>query len=146
VLGGPQQVPPQQVCPAWQGVAPQAPQLFGSVWVLVQVPSQQVFGGAQVVPPQLQTPASQVCPAGQAMQEGPQLLGSVWVLVQVPPQQVCPAWQGGAPQAPQLFGSVWVLVQVPLQQVLGGPQQVPPQQVCPVRQALPQLPQLLGSV
>jgi hypothetical protein len=100
---------------------PQAPQLFASPWVKVQVPLQSVCPGKQVA---WQLKPVHTWPAWQTTLQAPQLLGSVretqrllqrivpaghWQtpLVQVPPPQVLP-------QVPQFDGSVAVLAHSPL--------------------------------
>jgi hypothetical protein len=61
---------------------PQVPQLFGSVWVLVQnavAPEPQALGVAAGQP---HTPPVQTCPAAHTTLHPPQLLGSLVVVAQ----------------------------------------------------------------
>jgi hypothetical protein len=134
---------------------PQAPQLFGSPVMSVQVPKQSVWPEGH-----WQVPPLQVAVLGQLLPQVPQLCGSVPVLVQLPEQEVSPVGHEQAPdlhtppsvhelpQLPQLCGSVVTLVQaLPQKLPPEGQAQAPWAQV--VRglwQTLPQLPQSLGSV
>jgi hypothetical protein len=113
-------MPPQQFCPAGQSPAvpqvhaplthvspeaqtwPQAPQLFGSVCTLVQVPLQTMS-----LPVHRQIPCLQLAPDGQMLPHTPQLLVSVLRLTQIPLQRVVPHGQP---------------VQTPLAQVWHGKQ------------------------
>jgi len=136
-VGHATQTPPQQVLPPVQsvlvrqatqepeeqyGVEPeqtappapaQAPQLAGSVWVLVQPEEQQEL--AQHVPAQLnwlpgqvQMPELQVAPDGQTLVQLPQAEASVWRLRQVPLQQVWPAEQ------PAVGEQAWQVAALPV--------------------------------
>jgi hypothetical protein len=64
---------------------PQAPQLFVSELVLVQVPLHRVWGGLQ---PALQVPLVQGTPPAHVVPQLPQLEGSEEVVVQMPPHDV----------------------------------------------------------
>ena len=82
---------------AWNApqVVPQAPQLFASVWVLVQVVSQQsgvAPSAGQKPAPQVspQTPLWHISPVAQIVAQEPQCAVSVLVLTQIVPQQVSP--------------------------------------------------------
>jgi hypothetical protein len=106
--------------PAWHAApaghtVPQAPQLFGSVAVSVQVPLQLVSPATG----QLHPPSAQTSPAAHCTPQRPQLFGSVARSVQVPLQFTSPAVEQvqtpsaqmspaghTTPQAPQLFTSV----------------------------------------
>jgi hypothetical protein len=116
----------------WPGAhaTPQAPQWDGSRWRSAHwrapAPSAQVARpAAQVV---AQAPPEQTWPAGHAVPQAPQLVLSVWRLAQAtrappsPPcaQAVCPVGQ-----------TTW---------------HAPATQLWPAAQALPQAPQLAGSV
>jgi hypothetical protein len=62
------------------------PQLAPSVWLSTHCRKQTLsFGGGQ-----LQTPATQVDPATQAMPQSPHASGSDWRLRHTPPQSVSP--------------------------------------------------------
>lgn len=121
-----------QVSPAAQ-TTPQPPQLFGSLVVLRQPAGQHVSAAGQAGPPlhvvgTLQTLATQVSPAGQALPHAPQFFVSVVVSEQPEVQQ----------------SSVPVQTGPPLQ--VAGAWHVPPLHVSPVAQTLPHAPQLFGSV
>jgi hypothetical protein len=134
----PVQVPLEQNCPNAQAL-PHAPQFVGSMEVLMQAVTPLIW--------QAVVPVGHVIPASMA------------VPVQVPLEQNCPNPQV-RPHAPQLVGSMDVLTQavIPLttQVVVPGghvipasmavPVQAPFEQNCPSAQALPQAPQLVGSM
>jgi hypothetical protein len=142
-MGVPVHLPLEQSCPKAQTV-PHAPQLVGSIDVLVQmvVPSN---GHAVVL-------GGHVKPASRG---GPASMG---VPVQLPLVQNCPRAHA-VPHAPQWVGSIAVFVHTvtPLDThavVPGGhvkpastgvPAQLPLMQSCPNAHALPHAPQLLGS-
>ena len=58
--------------------------------VLVQVPSQSVFGAGQLAE---QAPSTQNSPVAQAMSQPPQWAGSTSVSTQVPPHSMVPGPQ-----------------------------------------------------
>jgi hypothetical protein len=62
---------------------PQAPQLFGSVWVSTHWLLQQVAGGAHKTPLQLHAPWMHCSPLGQTLPQAPQLFASVSVSTHV---------------------------------------------------------------
>lgn len=147
-----QPIPPPQVqMPAvqlWLGqTVPQTPQLFESVWRLVQVLPQRVWPAGQGVrqrPPTHSRPAGQGAVSlqvhapptqsrlGQMVPQAPQLLASLLGSEHWPAQQFSPPQD--MPQVPQLVLSVAVLVHVPPQHCgLSAPQ------------GLVQLPQCSGS-
>ena len=99
--GGTQVPPPEQMplmhMPGGGQAMPHMPQLAGSVWVLVQIPPQRVFGGVQVVP---QIPPEQVWPPEQMKPHEPQLLGSLLVFTQSPPQSMLGGVHVVPPQLP----------------------------------------------
>src|SRR5208282_749910 len=114
------QAPATQVLPAGQ-MAPQAPQLLSSIWVLVQiafgaVPQTSGLARGQAQPPERQPP-----PVGQTTPQAPQLAGSSFSLVQ--------NWLGAVPHR---FGS------------FAGQVQVEVTQLWPVAQTFPHVPQLFG--
>jgi hypothetical protein len=135
-------VPPWHVSPAAQAF-PQLPQLLGSVWRFTQsLLLQQLLGGPHDWPPQPpeHMPALHVSPAAHTAPQPPQLLGSVFVSTQIPPQSSSPLaghvhWQffAGSGTAPggQLTPAQ---THIPLLHASSG------------RQAIPHVPQLLGSV
>jgi hypothetical protein len=69
-------------------VAPQAPQLFGSLDVSTQTPPQSVSAGIWVG--QAQRPAVQMNPLGQTCPQAPQLFGSSVRRTHRPPQSTLP--------------------------------------------------------
>ena len=115
---------------------PQVPQLAGSLATSVQMPLQLTSGAMQAMvlhaspPPargkQQPPPMQTLAPAGQAAPHPPQLARSLLVSMQVVPQQVLPAAQ------PVVVQSTVV--------------QTPATQDAPFAQALPQTPQLAGSL
>lgn len=118
---------PEQILSPGLGVFPQAPQLLGSVVVLVHVPPQQVGLLSEHLLPQ-----------------APQLLGSVLKSTQPFPQQVLPEVQEEAQAGRQR--PLLILQICPVGQSGSEPQY----SHCPVAheavgQIVPQLPQLLGS-
>jgi hypothetical protein len=126
------QVPAMHDAPAAQAL-PQVPQFFGSVLVLTSQPS----------------------PTCLSQSAKPALHALMWQALAR--QAVLPLVTGPhtVPQAPQLFESLAVFAQVTPQQVwLDGqapplpqaPTQTPPEHDSPTPQALPQPPQLAGSV
>ncbi len=155
---------------------PQAPQLRGSVWVLVQLPAHSVSPEAQVA---RHTPAEQTCPAPQALLHAPQLARSLWVFTSQPftalPSQLAKpvsqvvSWHAPLvhadaplekrqvkPQAPQLLTLVSAVSQplpaLPSQSpkpALHWNAQRPAQKGVALAgraQALPQAPQFAGSL
>jgi hypothetical protein len=84
---------------------PQAPQLFGSVWVFTHAPPQQ----AGVL-------------AGQTLPHAPQFWVSDWMATHVPRQQAWPVGQT-CRQLPQLLASFMRLAHTPLQHAIPFGQQ-----------------------
>jgi hypothetical protein len=77
------QVPPQHISPTLTSQAfPQAPQLFQSVCVLVQIPAQFAWPLGQHVP------AVHVWLLVQQLPQAPQFFGSVWRSTQSLPHRV----------------------------------------------------------
>ena len=121
-------VPPTHAWPVGQ-TTPQAPQLFGSIWVLMHTPMPgQLGNGEQTVndDPQdgLHAPATHGTIAAHLHPQPLQLFSSVFVSTHVPPQSVgfvagqahTPVWQifppaHWTPQAPQLALSDKMLTQ-----------------------------------
>jgi hypothetical protein len=162
------QAPFEHVWPAAHWCA-QAPQLFGSVWVLVQTPAHRVG----VAPAQPHTPPVHAAPAAHLVPQPPQLFGSLLVFIQLPPHRAVPLPHVGHPgtgthvpfmhtgvavehcfpQPPQLVGSLLVFRQalphsvVPRPQVgqVTGVTQWPLEQVWPAGQhpVVPQTPVLV---
>jgi hypothetical protein len=111
-----------------------------------------------------QAPLTQALPVAHFVPQAPQLFGSLELLVHVPAQFSWPDWQEvtHAPvlhsvpdeqawlQVPQLLLSDCRSTHAVPQRVALGPHaaapHIPPEQVWPVPHALPQAPQLLGSV
>jgi hypothetical protein len=125
------QTPATQLAPGPQ-LWPQVPQLAASLPVLTSQPSnvwllQSAKPGEHDETRHAEA-THEVVPCGtgpQKMPHPPQLLLSFWVLAQRAPQQV---WVPGHPVGPQ------------------GPTHTPPEQALPGGQALPQAPQLVGSL
>ena len=137
-------VPPVQV-------APQPPQLAGSVSTLMQTPPQFKVPLAQHTPPR------QLRPDAHAFAHAPQFVLLVCTSTHVPlhnvvpvghvhtpPEQVPPVQR--APHAPQFAGSLCVATHTPEQLVLPNAQQRPKVQWSPLAQAVPQAPQWLALV
>lgn len=82
-------------------VWPQAPQLFGSAFVLAQPAGQQVSVDPQPPLHPTQVPSTQLEPVGHALLQVPQFIGSAFVSVQLSAQQLSPE-----AQSPQGFGVV----------------------------------------
>jgi hypothetical protein len=100
-------------------LAPQRPQLAGSVLRSVHLPEQLVVPAGH-----LHMPLTQAVPAGHAVPQVPQLFESVAGLMQAPLQHRQPAGQT-RPQPPQLDPSCWKLTQLPAQQSGRTPLQHP---------------------
>jgi hypothetical protein len=137
---------------------PQLPQLRSSLVMSTQAPLQLVSWAEHEVTQVScwQTPPSQTLP------QKPQLFGSFKMFLHWPPQswsktpghvqklllQICPPLQAKL-HAPQLLMSLVVSTQLPLQSVdpEGQPNRhVPMEQESPAAHAIPQPPQLFGSV
>jgi hypothetical protein len=86
------QVPSEQMSPEGHAAA-QAPQLFGSVFKLEQVPSQSASPDWH---DSLHEPPVHTSPAGQTVPHAPQLFVSVFVFEQTPLQAVRPDWHDAA--------------------------------------------------
>jgi hypothetical protein len=131
-------VPAVQVSPdahTW----PQEPQLLGSEARLKQPAVHEVVPDGQV-----HTAAVQVAPDLQTTPHAPQLLASVSVLVHVPPHDDCPDPQ--AVQTPPTQFPVWQFDPEVHADPFPAAAQAPLTHGNPLPQALPQVPQLEGSV
>jgi len=132
------------------------PQLLLLVWVLTQVPEQEVCPVAQAHdPPEQVAPPEHTCP------QAPQLFALMRVFTHVPSHCVRPGRQApwhvprmhtwpaaqAWPHAPQLAVSERMSEQAPGQvRSPGAHEHAPLLQVCPLVQTLPQRPQLMTSV
>ena len=128
----------------------QAPQFFGSLLVVTQMPLQRV-----VPTPQTQALLTQLAPTPHCTPHAPQFCASLTVLTHTPLHSVVPAAQEHAPlvqtpaphwmpQAPQFFTSVSGSMQSePHSRWPAGQPQTPLVQASPAAQVLPQLPQLV---
>lgn len=147
------QLPCEQTSPVGH-TTPQAPQLFASLWVRMQLPLHRA-------PPlaHWHAPAWQVVPAPQTVSHPPQLELSVCSSTQEPPQAKRPPPQvhlppthGTAPHElphdPQLFGSLVSSTQEPPQIdrfMAHWSWQAPPTHAAPCEQTTPHPPQSFGS-